>query len=150
MTYDLMHETEKSENAYLKAIEINPNTPKYLNNLGFSYFSRGEYKKAAEMYRKALALDETNVQIHNNLGFAYGMLGRYDDAFAEFQQSGTDDVAYNNMGFLYYMLGYNLQARSMYAKAIEINPHFSKALENLRKMSGDRKLFPPHPPTQYN
>lgn len=146
MTYDKMKKTEESEAAYLKAIGINPNSAKYLNNLGFSYFSRGDYKKAADTYNRALALDSSNVQIHNNLGFAYGMLGRYDDAFAEFQQGGTEDVAYNNMGFIYYMLGYNSQAKGMYAKAIEINPNFTKALENLRLISGGRKLLPPYPP----
>lgn len=146
MTYDKMKKPEESEAAYLEAIEINPNSSKYLNNLGFSYFSRAEYKKAADTYNRALALDSSNVQIHNNLGFAYGMLGRYDDAFAEFQQGGTEDVAYNNMGFIYYMLGYNSRAKGMYAKAIEINPHYTKALENLRLIDGGRKLLPPYPP----
>lgn len=146
MTYDMMHKPEEAEGAFLEALKINPNAPKYLNNLGFSYFSRGDYKKASEAYQKALALDPDNVQIHNNLGFAYGMLGRYDEALAEFRQAGTEEVAYNNMGFVYHMLGYNSQAKGMFAKAIETNPHFEKALENLRLISGDENLFPPHPP----
>jgi Flp pilus assembly protein TadD len=146
MTYDLMRKPKDAEQAYLEALKINPNSPKYLNNMGFSFFSRGDYKEAAETYQKALALAPNNVQIHNNLGFAYGMLGRYDEALAEFLQAGTEEVAYNNMGFVYHMLGYNSQAKGMYAKAIETNPHFDKALENLRLISDERKLLPPYPP----
>ncbi len=132
VTYDRMRKPDEAEKAFLQALKITPTSPKYLNNLGFSYFSRGQYDKAVEAYKKGLASYPNNVQIHNNLGFAYGMLGRYEEALAEFKQAGRDEVAYNNQGFVYYMLGYNDQAKVMYAKALESNPKFAKARDNLR------------------
>ncbi len=137
LTYNLMRKSDEAEQAYMEALRINPSSSKYLNNLGFSHFSRGKYSMAVELYQKALASDPHNVQIHNNLGFAYGMLGHYPDAIAEFKQAGREEVVYNNLGFLYYMLGHNDEAKVMYAKALEINPQFSKARKNLRMIEGD-------------
>ena len=137
LTYDLMRKSDEAKQAYLEALRINPSSSKYLNNLGFSHFSRGKYSLAVELYQKALASDPHNVKIHNNLGFAYGMLGRYPDAISEFKQAGREEVVYNNLGFLYYMLGHNDEAKVMYAKALEINPQFSKARKNLRIIEGD-------------
>lgn len=146
ITYDQMRKFDEAEKAYMEALKINPNSAKYLNNLGFSYFSRGEYNQAAEAYKKALAFDPSNVQIRNNLGFSYGMLGRYQEAMTEFKQAGREEVALNNMGFVYYMLGYNNHAKDMYAKALEINPEFAKARNNMQLAGGEPSLFPPHNP----
>ncbi|MFQ5874507.1 MAG: tetratricopeptide repeat protein, partial [Dehalococcoidia bacterium] len=137
MTYDLMRKPEEAEQAYLEALRINPTSPKYLNNIGFSLFGQGQYDRAAEFYQKALASDPLNAQIHNNLGFAYGMLGQYPEAIAEFKQAGRDEIVYNNLGFLYFMLGFNDEARVMYAKALDINPQYIKARRNLRLIDGD-------------
>ena len=137
VTYDRMRKPDEAEKSFLQALKITPTSPKYLNNLGFSYFSRGRYDKAVEAYKKGLASYPNNVQIHNNLGFAYGMLGRYEEALAEFKQEGGDEVAYNNQGFVYYMLGYNDQAKVMYAKALESNPKFTKARDNLRILENE-------------
>jgi len=137
VTYDRMRKPEEAEKAFLQALKITPTSPKYLNNLGFSYFSRGQYDKAVEAYKKGLASYPNNVQIHNNLGFAYGMLGRYEEALAEFKQAGRDEVAYNNQGFVYYMLGYTAQAKVMYAKALESNPKFTEARDNLRILENE-------------
>ncbi len=137
VTYDRMRKPEEAEKAFLQALKITPTSPKYLNNLGFSYFSRGQYDKAVEAYKKGLASYPNNVQIHNNLGFAYGMLGRYEEAMAEFKQAGRDEVAYNNQGFVYHMLGYNDQAKVMYAKALQSNPKFTKARDNLRILENE-------------
>lgn len=146
LTYDLMRNSEEAEQAYMEALRINPSSPKYLNNLGFSHFSRGNYRPAVELYQKALSSDPHNVRIHNNLGFAYGMLGRYPDAIAEFKQAGREEVVYNNLGFLYYMLGLNDEAKVMYAKALEINPQFSKARKNLRLIEGGDGAMSGHIP----
>ena len=137
VTYDRMRKPDEAEKAFLQALKITPTSPKYLNNLGFSYFSRGQYDKSVEAYKKALASYPNNVLIHNNLGFAYGMLGRYEEAMAEFKQAGRDEVAYNNQGFVYHMLGYNDQAKVMYAKALESNPKFTKARDNLRILENE-------------
>jgi Flp pilus assembly protein TadD len=65
---------------YRKAIEINPNTARYHNNLGVALESLGRSEEAVACYRKAIEINSNNARYHNNLGFALSSLGRSEEA----------------------------------------------------------------------
>ena len=70
------------------------------NNLGFAWYSLGEYKKAIEYYELALASDlKTYNEAHpkvairrNNLGMAWQSLGEYEKAIKYLELALASDL----------------------------------------------------------
>jgi tetratricopeptide (TPR) repeat protein len=74
----------KKERAHLeKAIEISPNFPEALNNLGTTYYHEKEYAQAAELFQKALDASPTFYPARVNLGGALLSLRDYNRALEE-------------------------------------------------------------------
>ena len=66
-SYDRLKRFELADRAYQAAIAIVGPTPEILNNQGFSYMLRGDYRRARAKLTEALALDPTNPYIQNNI-----------------------------------------------------------------------------------
>jgi Flp pilus assembly protein TadD len=66
-SYDRLQRFDLADRAYKEAIQILGPTPELLNNQGFSYMLRGDYRRAREALRKAQAADPRNPYILNNL-----------------------------------------------------------------------------------
>jgi Flp pilus assembly protein TadD len=56
-----------SDRAYAQAIAILGPTPEILNNQGFSYLLRGDYKRAREKFYAARRKDPDNARIQRNI-----------------------------------------------------------------------------------
>jgi Tetratricopeptide repeat len=65
--YDRLKRFELADRAYEAAIAILGPTPELLNNQGFSYMLRGDFRRARAKLTEALALDPTNPFIQNNI-----------------------------------------------------------------------------------
>jgi Flp pilus assembly protein TadD len=66
-SYDRLKRFELADRAYEAAISILGPTAEILNNQGFSYMLRGDYRRARAKLTEALALDPTNPYIQNNI-----------------------------------------------------------------------------------
>ena len=66
-TYDRLKRFKLADRAYAEAIRIIGPTPEVLNNQGYSYLLRGDYRRARETLLAARAKDPTNPYIRNNL-----------------------------------------------------------------------------------
>src|SRR4029079_4029540 len=66
-SYDRLKRFDLAGRAYDKAIRIIGPTPELLNNQGFSYILRGDYRRARETLLAARAGDPKNPYIANNL-----------------------------------------------------------------------------------
>jgi Flp pilus assembly protein TadD len=66
-SYDRLQRFDLADRAYQEAMQILGPTPELLNNQGFSYMLRGDYRRAREALRKAQAADPRNPYILNNL-----------------------------------------------------------------------------------
>jgi tetratricopeptide (TPR) repeat protein len=66
-SYDRLHRFELADRAYGQAITILGRSPEILNNQGFSYMLRGDYRRAHATLTEALQKDPTNPYIQNNL-----------------------------------------------------------------------------------
>jgi len=64
-------EDEKAEKAYIKILEVNPNTPNVFNSLGIVYRRQGKCDDAIRMYIKALRVNPFDENIHYNLARSY-------------------------------------------------------------------------------
>ena len=66
-SYDRLRRFDLADRAYVQAIRILGATPEILNNQGFSYMLRGDYKRARETLLAAQAKDPASPFIQNNL-----------------------------------------------------------------------------------
>ena len=66
-SYDRLRRWDFADRAYDQALKIAGPTPELLNNMGYSYMLRGDYRRAHETLIRAQALDPSNPYIKNNL-----------------------------------------------------------------------------------
>jgi Flp pilus assembly protein TadD len=66
-SYDRLRRFDLADRAYKEAIRIIGPTAEVLNNQGFSYMLRGEYRRSRQTLRKAQTLDPRNPYILNNI-----------------------------------------------------------------------------------
>ena len=101
---------QKAEEAFLRVLEVNPNTPNVYNSLGIVYRRQGKFEESVKMYLKALKVNPFDEHIYYNL--ARGYLG------------------YRQIP----------EAAQALKKAVHINPDFTEAanlLKSLKMGSGD-------------
>jgi len=66
-SYDRLRRFELADRAYDQAIKIGGPSGEVLNNRGYSYMLRGDYRRARETLLEAQAQDPGNSYIKNNL-----------------------------------------------------------------------------------
>lgn len=139
ITYSSRGEHSKAVTFYTKAIQLDPGVSSFHNNLGVSLMADGKLKKAVESFQKGVALNPNFSRAANNLGLAYGMLGEFTKAFEIFKKTGNEAAAYNNLGYVCQLRGETKMALQMYHKAIEADPDFSAAKQNLNQLEQKAK-----------
>ena len=65
--YDRLRRFDLADRAYDQAIKIAGPTPELLNNRGYSFMLRGDYRRAQQTLLQAQALDPSNPYVRNNL-----------------------------------------------------------------------------------
>ena len=75
---------EKAAKKYADAIDLRPDFPEALNNLGYSLRITGRYEEALKHYDRAIELDSLFVQAHEYRARAYLALDRVKDAKAAY------------------------------------------------------------------
>lgn len=82
-----IHRKEKkmslSEEAYRKAIQIEPRSIPAHVGLAKTYFDQGKFSFAAQEYQESLRIDPTNLDARTNLGLVYIWWGKLDLAQKE-------------------------------------------------------------------
>jgi Tfp pilus assembly protein PilF len=66
-SYDRIRRFDLADRAYARAIQLAGVTVQILNNQGFSYMLRGDFKAARIKFRRALALDPGNPTVRGNI-----------------------------------------------------------------------------------
>lgn len=66
-SYDRLRRFDLADRAYTQAMKIAGAAPELLNNIGYSYMLRGDYRRARETLLQAQAQDPGNPYIRNNL-----------------------------------------------------------------------------------
>ncbi len=119
-----------AQQAFTKAVEIDPNFSKAYNNRGLMYIAMQEFGTAINDFNKAIQTSPEYVDAYNNRGYAYLEMGNYSKAIENFTRSITlqpDYVkGYNNRGFALIKMGNAEQAIEDFTKAIELSPYTVK------------------------
>jgi tetratricopeptide (TPR) repeat protein len=77
---------------YRRMLEITPNNPSVLLNLGDLYFDHGQPHRALSYYRRVLEDRPGDLTVHRDIGHCYLALQRYGDAIATFSRLEARDL----------------------------------------------------------
>ena len=127
--------------AFLNEAKVKePNNSEILYKIGFILQKRGDDEEALKYYKDALQLDDSNEFIHNSMASIYKKDGEFASAKLHLQASlEIDDknpVTYYNYGNLLVEMQKEEEALEMYSKALEINPEFNEAKEEIETIKG--------------
>lgn len=123
LTYEEQGNLESASNAYLAAIEIDPNYCDAMDNLGLILRSQGDVDEAIIWYNRSIEIFPENFVAHQNLASAYLAIGDFENALGEYQilvEIDPDDPeGYYGSGIVYLQVDEPSNAI----------PHFEKAME---------------------
>ncbi len=109
-----------------------------LFKIGYILQKQNDDEEALKYYKEALELDKDNEFIHNSMASIYRNNGEFTSARMHLQASlECDDenkFTYYNFGNLMVDIGNKEEALNMYEKAIEIDPDFTEAKEEIEKL----------------
>ena len=118
-----------------KALEVKPNYPEALNNLGTAVKEQGKLQEAIDCYRKALAIQPRYLEALNNLGTTLKEQGEFQEAIDCHRKALAIQPHYpealNNLGTALKEEGELEEAIDCYRKALAIEPNRPEALNNL-------------------
>lgn len=101
---DQLNQKDQARQLYRKALELKPNEPSILSNLGMSYLLEGDLRTAETYLRSAAAQPNADSRVRQNLALAVGLQGRFDEAEKIASQELPPDQAQANVAYLRSML----------------------------------------------
>lgn len=81
-------------------LEIKPDNPVLLNNLGMCWLIRREYARALEYFTQAAGVRPENTRYRSNMATSLVLLGRRDEALALYEQILPKEEALENIQIL--------------------------------------------------
>ncbi|HOW35708.1 MAG TPA: tetratricopeptide repeat protein [Candidatus Omnitrophota bacterium] len=125
-------------------VKKSPNKARPHNNLGFIYFTRGDFARAESEYKKAIALDPNYFVAYNNLGMAYYEQDKIDEAKEVFEKVimmyPDYPDPYTGLGLVYQGLGREDFSFRLFTEAVTIYPYNAAGyigLGNIYQSRGD-------------
>lgn len=89
-----------AERHYSAALEVRPDDPDVLNDLGYCYLLQGRYPESERTLREVVAVAPTHERALTNLGMLYGKIGDPDRAFAVLRLTGSEEEARAKLALL--------------------------------------------------
>ncbi len=89
---------------YRKALDLKPNEPSVLSNLGMSYLLAGDQRAAETYLRQAMSQPEADSRVRQNLALVIGLQGRFEEAEQVAAGELPPNEAQENIAFLRKML----------------------------------------------
>lgn len=101
---DQLGRSDAARAAYRDALDIKPNEPSVLSNLGMSYLLSRDLKTAETYMRSAITQPGADSRVRQNLALVVGLQGRFQEAESIARQELTSEQAEANMSYLKAML----------------------------------------------
>lgn len=136
---------EEAEGYFRRVIAIDPNYLAGYLNLGNLLTDSGEYDEASRLYRTALEIDPDFAMARANLARILIFQSKPEEAIRELEQvlmKHPDHLeALVNYGNALSNLGRVGEARACYTRALEVEPEYDIARQNLARLN--EKAIPP-------
>lgn len=131
---------DQAEEAYRRALEVDPSLANALTNLGNLHYRRGRVSDAEAMYRRALSVDAEQPEALYNLGFLSFERGEPRQAIELFRAAIDNDPGFGdahfNLAMAYEEVGRAADARPHWETYLEIEPEGSWAEIARRHLRG--------------
>ena len=115
MALSRLYQYEEAEKAYARAVEIEPENARYLDDYGMSMTSYSErFEEAYEWVDKAVSLEPLNGEYIADRGFVLYLLYRDDEALADLERAIELSPDYDNA---YYFAALIQYGRGAFAEA---------------------------------
>jgi Flp pilus assembly protein TadD len=101
---DQLGQSAEARQLYRKALDLQPNEPSVLSNLGMSYVLEGDLKTAETYLRSASESRGADSRVRQNLALVVGLQGRFEEAEKIAGQELSPDQAAANVAYLRQML----------------------------------------------
>jgi len=101
---DQLGQKDEARQNYRKALELKPNEPSVLSNLGMSYVLEGDLRTAETYMRTAAQQPGADSRVRQNLALVVGLQGRFDEAEKIASQELSPEQAQANVAYLRQML----------------------------------------------
>ena len=101
---DQLGKSGEARTLYRRALDLEPNAPSILSNLGMSYVLEGDLRTAETYMRKASEQPAADSRVRQNLALVVGLQGRFDEAEKIASQELSPDQAKANVAYLRGML----------------------------------------------
>ena len=124
LLYDSLKQYDNAISDYKKSIELEIINPNALNNLGWSYFHKGDYDKSIEAFNKSIYLKKDDPRPYALKGFVFQKIGNLDSAIYYLYKSnelkGNFWDANTSLGDIFNIQGKYADAIKYWERAIEI------------------------------
>jgi Flp pilus assembly protein TadD len=100
VAYDQVSRGDDAEVAWRAALELSPDNPAVLSNLGMHAAGKGETAQAESLLRKAAAQPGASLQVRQNLALVLGLEGKLAEAETLQRQDLPPELADANMAYL--------------------------------------------------
>jgi len=122
--WERQNNVPKAEEAFRRALELNPQSANSLNYLGYMLADRGmRLDEAVRLIEKALEMEPGNGAYLDSLGWAYYKLNRFDLAemylLESVEKVPSDPAILDHLGDLYSKTGRIQEAQQQWRKALE-------------------------------
>jgi Flp pilus assembly protein TadD len=101
---DQLGQAGEARGLYRKALELKPNEPSVLSNLGMSYLLEGDLKTAETYMRSASEQPSADSRVRQNLALVVGLQGRFEEAEQIASHELSSEQAQANVAYLRSML----------------------------------------------
>jgi Tfp pilus assembly protein PilF len=135
--YDRVDEQAKAMHEFQEQLKKRPKDVSLLNDLGYSYYNRGQWAEAETHLRKAISIDKQFKPAWVNLGLALAQQGKEAEALEAFAHAVTQAEAYANLGFVLAVQGKKAEAAAAYRKALSLEPALKIAQTALQKLESE-------------
>lgn len=130
-----MSRYEPSDEAFRKALKLNPKNADICCDFGYSLYVQGRLSEAESMLKSAVDYCQDHNRAHNNLGLVYAHSNRPKQAFEEFCNGGTSRAqAYCNVALALALDGELKMAKRLYTAAIELDEDCVAATKGLKEL----------------
>ena len=101
---DQLNRSKEARLYYRKALDIVPNEPSVLSNLGMSYLLTGDLRSSESYLRNAIKHPGADSRVRQNLALVVGLQGRFQEAETIARGELPPQEAEDNIAFLQSML----------------------------------------------
>ncbi|PEN14782.1 hypothetical protein CRI94_00355 [Longibacter salinarum] len=142
LIYTRMKQFSKSDAAYARALDANPEYADAANNYAYSLADRGVHlDRALRLAKRAVRIDSTNASYIDTLGWIYYKKGDLEKAQSTLQEALRTGAAsasvYEHFGDVSQALGDAKAAREYWKQALQRAPDRDRVQEKLNALQDD-------------